>query len=52
MPLVDSTDPAAGDAADYNRSPDDRKHRSHRFIAANSMMPALLKLAGWEEQAG
>ena len=50
MPLVDSRDPAAGDPSDYNRSPDDRKHRSHRFIAANQMMPELLKLPGWEEQ--
>jgi Cytochrome c554 and c-prime len=50
MPLEDSTDPAAGDSADYNRRPDDGKHRSHRFIAANSMMPAMLKLPGWEEQ--
>ncbi|MCP5112282.1 MAG: hypothetical protein GY953_15770, partial [bacterium] len=50
MPLVDSTDPAAGDAADYNRTPADRKHRSHRFVAGNQMMPALLKLPGWEEQ--
>jgi len=51
MPLVDSTDPASGDALDYNRSPDDHKHRSHRFIAANSMMPEMLKLDGWHEQA-
>lgn len=50
MPLVDSTDPAAGDSVDYNRSPDDGKHRSHRFIAANSLVPALLELEGWEEQ--
>jgi hypothetical protein len=49
MPLVDSQDPAAGDAADYNRSLDDGKHRSHRFIASNQFMPALLKLEGWEE---
>ncbi|MCW5976455.1 MAG: hypothetical protein KIT09_00180 [Bryobacteraceae bacterium] len=49
MPLVDSTDPAAGDPADYNRSAKDRKHRSHRFLGANQMMPALLKLPGWEE---
>jgi hypothetical protein len=49
MPLVDSNDPAAGDAADYNRSPSDRKHRSHRFIAANQLVPAFLKLEGWEE---
>jgi hypothetical protein len=48
MPLVDSNDPGAGDAADYNRTPSDRKHRSHRFIAANQLVPALLKLEGWE----
>ena len=50
MPLVDSTDPAAGDPSDYNRTPGDRKHRSHRFIAANQFMPAVLQLEGWEEQ--
>jgi hypothetical protein len=50
MPLVDSSDPAAGDASDYNRSAGDGKHRSHRFIAANQMMPRLLKLPGWEKQ--
>jgi hypothetical protein len=50
MPLVDSRDPAAGDVADYNRAAEDGKHRSHRFLAANSMMPALLKLEGWEDQ--
>src|SRR5215472_165948 len=46
MPLVDSTDPAAGDSMDYNRSPDDHKHRSHRFLAANSFVPAYLHLDG------
>jgi len=50
MPLVDSTDPAAGDPNDYNRTPDDGKHRSHRFLAANNMIPALLDLEGWEQQ--
>ncbi|MDX1631856.1 MAG: multiheme c-type cytochrome [Thermoanaerobaculia bacterium] len=50
MPLVASDDPAAGDLEDYNRSADDGKHRSHRFIAANSLVPALLELEGWEEQ--
>jgi hypothetical protein len=50
MPLIASTDPSAGDATDYNRSPDDGMHRSHRFIAANSMVPAMLKLDGWEKQ--
>jgi hypothetical protein len=50
MPLVESRDPAAGDAADYNRDPDDGMHRSHRFVAANNMMPQLLQIEGWEEQ--
>lgn len=52
MPLVDSRDPAAGDALDYNRQPGDKKHRSHRFIAANTIMPVVLKdqLEGWETQ--
>ena len=45
-----STDPAAGDAADYNRSPGDRMHRSHRFIASNQLMPKMLELEGWQEQ--
>jgi hypothetical protein len=46
MPLIASTDPAAGDSLDYNRSPDDHKHRSHRFLAANNFVPALLHLNG------
>lgn len=52
MPLVESHDPAAGDALDYNRSPADRKHRSHRFIAANTIMPVALQkqLDGWKPQ--
>ena len=50
MPLVASNDPAAGDSADYNRSSTDGKHRSHRFIAGNNVMPALLQVEGWEEQ--
>ncbi len=50
MPLEDSSDPAAGDPSDYNRSESDGKHRSHRFIAANQFMPKLLELEGWEEQ--
>jgi hypothetical protein len=49
MPLQPSLDPASGDAADYNRRPDDNKHRSHRFLAANQMIPAVLKLEGWEK---
>ncbi len=50
MPLVDSRDPAAGDTMDYNRTAADGKHRSHRFIAANQLVPPLLKLKGWEKQ--
>jgi len=50
MPLVASQDPAAGDDVDYNRSPEDGMHRSHRFIGANSLVPALLELEGWETQ--
>ena len=50
MPLVDSTDPAAGDDSDYNRRPNDHKHRSHRFIASNQLMPKTLKLEGWQDQ--
>lgn len=46
MPLVESFDPAAGDSTDYNRGPNDRKHRSHRFLAANNFVPALLNLDG------
>jgi len=50
MPLVDSNDPAQGDALDYNRSPNDDKHRSHRFIAANQFIPALHNLPDAQEQ--
>ncbi len=49
MPLVESTDPAAGDTSDYNRTAGDHKHRSHRFLAANNFVPALLKLDGGKE---
>jgi Cytochrome c554 and c-prime len=51
MPLEDSHDAASGDALDYNRSPGDGKHRSHRFLAANQFMPGVLKLEGAEEHA-
>jgi hypothetical protein len=51
MPLQDSTDPAAGDAMDYNRSANDGKHRSHRFIGANQHLPLALDLPGAEEHA-
>lgn len=49
MPLTASTDPASGDPLDYNRSADDGKHRSHRFLGTNQMMPKLLDLPGAEE---
>lgn len=49
MRLIDSQDPASGDAMDYNRSADDNKHRSHRFLAANQFMPKVLDLPGAEE---
>jgi hypothetical protein len=51
MPLEDSRDGASGDALDYNRTPRDRKHRSHRFLAANQFMPLALKLDGAEAHA-
>jgi hypothetical protein len=50
MPLVASTDPAMGDDRDYNRTAEDGRHRSHRFVAANQLMPALLKLPGAQQQ--
>jgi hypothetical protein len=52
MPLAESLDPAAGDTLDYNRKAGDKKHRSHRFIAANTIMPVALKtnLVGWKQQ--
>jgi hypothetical protein len=52
MPLVKTShgNPDTGDATDYNRTANDGKHRSHRFVAANLMMPAMLKLPGWEKQ--
>ena len=50
MPLANSTDPAAGDSMDYNRSPDDHKHRSHRFLAANNFVPEFLHLDGADQQ--
>jgi hypothetical protein len=50
MPLVASNDPARGDIVDYNRDAGDGMHRSHRFLGANSMVPAFLDIEGWEEQ--
>ncbi len=49
MPLVASADPANGDDLDYNRTPSDGRHRSHRFLGANQWMPLVLKLPGAEE---
>jgi len=51
MPLTDSRDPAAGDEADLNRTADDGKHRSHRFLGANQYIPQLMQLEGGEEHA-
>jgi hypothetical protein len=51
MPLVDSSDPAAGDSTDYNRTAADHKHRSHRFLAANSFVPVMLHLDGADRHA-
>jgi hypothetical protein len=50
MPLAASHDPAAGDPMDYNRTGNDHKHRSHRFLAANNFVPALLHLDGADQQ--
>jgi hypothetical protein len=49
MPLIESNEPASGDDLDYNRTKDDGKHRSHRFLAANQFMPLALNLPGAEE---
>jgi hypothetical protein len=49
MRLIDSEDPGSGDPMDYNRTSDDNKHRSHRFLAANQFMPKVLDLPGAEE---
>ena len=49
MPLAESRDPASGDDRDYNRSPNDGRHRSHRFLGANQFVPASLHLPGAAE---
>jgi hypothetical protein len=49
MPLVASTDPARGDRLDYNRSANDGRHRSHRFLGANQFIPLVLDLPGAAE---
>ncbi len=50
MPLTSSFDPANGDSLDYNRTPGDNKHRSHRFLGGNQLMPALLDLPDGKKQ--
>jgi len=49
MPLHDSTDPAAGDEADDNRTATDGKHRSHSFLGGNQYVPMVMKLEGAEK---
>lgn len=50
MPLIaDSRDPSRGDDLDYNRTPRDGRHRSHRFLGANQFVPSLLDLPGAAE---
>lgn len=49
MPLTASTDPSSGDNLDYNRTSNDGKHRSHRFLGANQFIPDFLKLPGAKE---
>jgi hypothetical protein len=51
MPLQGSRDPARGDPLDYNRTAEDGRHRSHRFLGANQAIPVMLKLPGGEEQS-
>jgi hypothetical protein len=50
MPLIKSNEAGSGDDLDYNRTPNDGKHRSHRFLGANQFMPIALKLPGGQEQ--
>ena len=50
MPLVSTFDPANGDSLDYNRTPGDDMHRSHRFLGGNQLMPALLNLPDGKKQ--
>ncbi len=49
MPLVNSADPAAGDGGDYNRTPDDGSHRSHRMLASNQYIPIDQGLEGAQQ---
>jgi len=50
MRLVrNSTDPGHGEDGDVSRSPGDGAHRHHGTIGTNVLMPAVLKLHGWEK---
>jgi hypothetical protein len=50
MPLMaDSREPGSGDPLDYNRTPEDGSHRSHRFLGANQLIPVLQDLPGAAE---
>jgi len=49
MPLEASNGAGNGDDLDYNRSPDDRKQRSHRFLGGNQFIPLALNLPGAKE---
>ncbi|HEU4996581.1 MAG TPA: multiheme c-type cytochrome [Gemmatimonadaceae bacterium] len=51
MPLLASEDPGSGDDLDYNRAPNDGKHRSHRFLGANQFIPLALNLPGAAEHS-
>jgi hypothetical protein len=48
MPLVESTDPASGDANDYNRNVNDGRHRHHGILASNQYVPVSQGLKGAE----
>ena len=48
--VFDSSDPGHGEDGDTRRSPEDKAHRHHGFIATNNFMPEVLGLEGWEEQ--
>ncbi|MGC8668534.1 MAG: multiheme c-type cytochrome [Chthonomonadales bacterium] len=51
MPLQKTrADTLARNPLDYNRTPFDGMHRSHRFLGANQFIPPTLKLPGWQEQ--
>jgi hypothetical protein len=51
MPLEASTDAGSGDDFDYDRTPNDEKHRSHRFLGGNQFIPLALNLPGAKEHA-